>query len=202
MTDMLDALLQMPRIFGAQVSPDGRWVAWSWMGVGENIDVFAAPLDGSQPPLRLTENSEETVLASWLPDSSGVLVAQDTGGDERVGLYRVDLAQPGKMSALTDPRPNYFLRGGEIAPDGHTLIYAANVDLATGEEIEQICVIRHNLATGERAEIARPEKGGYIVPNLSPDGRLVLYNRKDRHPSGVQLWVCGIDGSGEGDQRR
>ena len=197
MTDMLDALLQMPRIFGAQISPDGRWVAWSWMGVGENIDVFAAPLDGSQPPLRLTENGEETVLASWLPDSSGVLVAQDTGGDERVGLYRVDLAQPGTMTALTDPTPNYFLRGGEIAPDGRTLIYAANIDLTSGEEIEQICVIRHDLATGERGEITRPEKGGYIVPNLSPDGRLVLYNRKDRHPSGVQLWLCGVDGSGD-----
>jgi dipeptidyl aminopeptidase/acylaminoacyl peptidase len=197
MTDMLDALLQMPRIFGAQVSPDGRWVAWSWMGVGENIDVFAAPLDGSQPPLRLTENGEETILTSWLPDSSGVLVSQDTGGDERAGLYRVDLARPGVMTALTDPAPNYFLRGGELAPDGRTLVYAANIDLATSEEIEQICLIRHDLTTGERVEITRPEKGGYIVPNLSPDGRLVLYNRKDRHPSGVQLWLCGVDGSGD-----
>lgn len=197
MTDMLDALLQMPRIFGAQVSPDGRWAAWTWMGLGENVDIFAAPLDGSQPPLRLTENGEKTVFITWLPDSSGVLVAQDTGGNERTGLYRVDLAHPLQMTALTDPAPHYFLRGGEITPDGRTLIYAANIDLASGDEIEQVCVIRHDLETGQRAEITRPQQGGYIVPQLSPDGRLVLYNRKDRHPAGEQLWLCGVDGAGD-----
>src|SRR5690606_24920749 len=58
-------------------------------------------------------------------------------------------------------------------------------------------LIRHDLTTGERVEITRPEKGGYIIPSLSPDGRLVLYNRKDRHPGGVQLWLCGADGSGD-----
>lgn len=197
MTDMLDALLHMPRIYGAEVSPDGKWVAWSWIGVGENIDVWVAPTDASQPPLRLTENAEETLFGAWLPDSSGVIVRQDTGGNERVGLYRVDLAAPKVMVPLTDPTPNYFLRGGQLSPDGRYLVYSANTDIITGDEIEQTCVIRHDLTTGERVELARPQTSGYVLPVLSPDGRLVLYNRIDRHPAGFQAWLCDIDGGSD-----
>ncbi|MBK8138665.1 MAG: S9 family peptidase [Chloroflexi bacterium] len=197
MTDMLDALLQMPRMYGADISPDGRWAAWSWIGVGENIDVWAAPTDGSLPPVRMTENSEETVFVAWLPDSSGLLVKQDTGGNERDGLYRVNLSAPREMIPLTDPTPDYFLRGGEFTPDGRYLVYAANLDLITGDEIEQTCVIRHDLETGERVELARPRKGGFVFPFVSPNGQYVLYNRIDRAPGGIQLWLCTLDGSSD-----
>ncbi len=197
MTDLLDALINLPRIWGSQVSPDGKWVAWSWLGVGPAVDVWAAPADASQPPVQLTANHEETVLVSWLPDSSGVIVAQDTGGDERTGLYRVLLSQPGVMTPLTDPYPNYFVRGGEVTPDGRYLVYAANLDLTTGEEIEQVALIRHDLTTGERVELARTIRNGYVIPQISPDGRLILYDRKDRHAAGTQLWLCALDGSGD-----
>lgn len=208
MTDLLDALLHVPRMFGGEPSPDGKWLAWTWVGVGSNLDVWTAPSDGSQPPLRLTENDEATGLVGWLPDSSGVLVAQDTGGNERQTIYRVSLDAPRIMTPLTDLNPNYFLRGGQLTPDARHLVYGANLDTATGEEIEQIAVIRHELATGERVTLARPEKNGFIYPILSPDGRHVLYNRMDKKPGGIQLWLCGIDGSGDreiisaGDDRK
>src|SRR5688500_5421345 len=104
----LDALLSLPRLLFPQVSQDGRWVAWCWLGVGEAIDVFAAPTDGSQPPLRLTDTHENTLLAStlfggasWTPDGRGVIVAQDHGGNERYQLYMVDLGRPLHMIPLT-----------------------------------------------------------------------------------------------------
>jgi dipeptidyl aminopeptidase/acylaminoacyl peptidase len=53
------------------------------------------------------------------------------------------------------------------------------------------------LATGERYQLARTEKGGYVIPELSPDGAHILYNRIDRAPGGWQLWVCAIDGSSD-----
>ena len=46
------------------VSPDGKWVAWSWSRLGPAADVFAAPTDGSQPPLRLTETVKGTRTSS------------------------------------------------------------------------------------------------------------------------------------------
>ena len=111
----LDALLSIPALFGPLVSPDGRWVAWSWSRLGPAADVFAAPTDGSQPPLRLTETVEgDTEVVSWTPEGEAVLVSQDNDGDERVRLFRVRLAEPGAMEPLTAASPNYYLRGGQL----------------------------------------------------------------------------------------
>jgi dipeptidyl aminopeptidase/acylaminoacyl peptidase len=192
---LLDALVSLPRIYGVTPSPDGKWVMWLWLGVGDGIDVWAAPTDGSQPPIQLCDTPEETVPVSWLPDSLGVIVAQDRGGNERVGLYRIDLSAPGVLHPLTETEPNHYIRGGDVTPDGRYLVYAANLDLGTLQETETVAIIRQDLHTGERYQLTRTEKGGYIIPELSPDGTHVLYNRLDRSASGWQLWVCDIDGT-------
>ncbi len=36
----LDSLLSLPRPAGERVSPDGRWIAWSWFGLSEGADVL------------------------------------------------------------------------------------------------------------------------------------------------------------------
>ena len=145
----LDAMLALPIVDDAAISRDGRWAAWTWWKAGPTADVYAAPTDGSAPPIRLTNTSENTILVSWAPDSRSVVVRQDQGGDERVRLFRVALEQPGLLQPLTEESPNYFLRGGQLHPNGRWLIYAANVD-ETGAEIEPTWLYCHDLATGER----------------------------------------------------
>src|SRR5690606_37180009 len=99
------------------------------------------------------------------------------------------------MHPLIEENPNYFLRGGQLHPNGKWLVYGANLDLMTGEEIEPTVVIRHDLDTSERIELARPQKGGWNIPQLSPDGSKILYNTHDEHPGGAQAWVVNIDGT-------
>jgi len=120
---------------GPAASRDGRWVAWTWFRAGPAADVYVAPTDGSQAPLRLTDSPENTRFVSWTPDSRAVLVEQDQGGDERMQLFLVALDTPLRMEPLTEARPSYFLRGGELHPNGRWLVYGANVD-ESGEEIE------------------------------------------------------------------
>ena len=84
----------------------------------------------------------------------------------------------------TEPEPNYFLRGGDLHPNSRWLVYGANVDAATGCEIEPTWIYRLDLETGERRVLARPEKGAWIVPDLSPIGEHVLYRRMDLHLAG------------------
>ncbi|MCB9451065.1 MAG: S9 family peptidase [Anaerolineaceae bacterium] len=190
----LEELTQFPDLGGAQVSRDGRWVAWTWHGVGPTADVYVVPVDGSTVPLCLTADpTQETRLVSWTPDSAAVIVAQDHDGDERARLFRVNLVEPGVMHPLTEENPNYFVRGGYLHPNGRWLVYGANLDVATGAEIEPTWVYRHDLDTGERLPLACPQKGGYL-PLLSPDGTHVLYHRKDRHAAGVQLWLVDTEG--------
>ncbi len=195
-TSYLDALLELPRMPAqiVKVSKDSAWAAWSWWGTGPAADVFVAPTDGSATPTRLSNTDDDTYLVSWTSDSRAVIVAQDRDGDERVQLFRIDLAQPEHLVPLTEAEPNYYIRGGDLHPHGRWLVYGANVDVATGDEIEPTWVYRHDLETGERTVLARPQKGGYIVPQLSPTGTHVLYNRNDLDPAGNQIWLVDIDG--------
>lgn len=196
-TDYLDALLALPDARGAQVSRDGKWVAWTWLCAGPTADVYAAPTDGSAPPLRLTETPENTRLAGWTPDSRAVLVTQDTDGNERDRLYRVDLYRPLALRLLTDEEPQYYLRGGELHPNGRWLVYGANFDAATGAEIEPTWIYRHDLETGERRVMARPARATWAAPAIGPKGDYVLHMRMDRHPAGHQFWLVDIEGREE-----
>jgi dipeptidyl aminopeptidase/acylaminoacyl peptidase len=192
--DYLDALLSLPGMWAPQVSRDAKWVAWTWFRTGPAADVFAAPTDGSALPIRLTGTADNTYLVSWTPDSRAVIVEQDRDGNERAQLFRIDLDHPLDMIPLAEPEPNYFIRGGELHPNGRWLVYGANVDAATGEEIEPTWIYRLDLETGERRVLARPAKGGYIWPDLSPTGTHLLYGRMDLHPAGYQYWLVDIEG--------
>src|SRR5215207_4497911 len=190
----LEALLSVPVLSVPEVSPDGSWVAWSWSRLGPAADVFAAPLDGSAPPVRLTETPDDTHVVSWTPDSERVVVGQDRDGDERVRLFRVRLEEPEVMEPLIEDSPNYYVRGGQVHRDGRWLVYGANFDVETGREIEPTWIYRHDLETGERKTLARPEQGNYYAPQLNAPGDLILYHRNDLDPAGLQVWLVDLEG--------
>ena len=196
----LEDLLTLPTLEGPRVSPDGRWVAWTWYRTGPAADVYAAPTDRVaslprlHPPLRLSETPDDTFVVSWTPDSRAVLVSQDHDGDERAQLFRIDLDRPGVMQPLTEPSPSFFLRGGQLHPNGRWLIYGANWDEEAGREIEPTWVYRHDLETGQRLPLARPERGCYHEPQLNEPGSHILYRRADRHPAGRQVWLVDVEG--------
>jgi dipeptidyl aminopeptidase/acylaminoacyl peptidase len=193
-TAFVEALLSLPTLWDPKVSEDGRWVAWTWYQTGPAADVYAVPVDGSIAPIRLTETPQDTLFVSWTPDGRSVIVSQDRDGNERSQLFRVDLENPGVMHPLTEPDPTYFLRGGQLHPNGRWLIYAANIDPDSGDEIEPSIVYRHDLQTGERRALARPRVGCYTVPELNRQGTHILYSRNDLHPAGQQVWLVDIEG--------
>ncbi len=134
---------------------------------------------------------------SWSADSRTLIVSEDKDGDERERLYAIDIFKPLQMTLLTDADPHYFLRGGKLAPDGRTLVYAANRDPDSGQEIEPYLVYAHDLANGGRRVLARPKKPGTGAPQLNETGTHILYTRKDLHPAGQQVWLVDMDGSGD-----
>jgi hypothetical protein len=113
---ILEGLLTLPALVGARVPPGGRRVAWTWYRTGPAADVYAAPTNGSRPPVRLTDTPHDTYVTSWTPDSRAVIVSQDRDGDERAQLSRIDLHQAGDMQPLTEPSPSFFLRRGQLHP--------------------------------------------------------------------------------------
>ncbi len=196
-SEYLDTLLALPKLYGEAVSPDGKYVAWMWMGIGAAINIYVAPTDASAPPTQLTNTTKHTYLISWLPTNDGLIVAQDQDSNERLQLFRIKLDNPNHFEPLTEPNPNYYIRGGQLHPNDKWLIYAANTNVETGEEIEPTWVYRHNLQTNERKPLAKPQKGAYYRPRLNRTGTHILYNRKDRNPSGYQLWLVDIEGKND-----
>lgn len=194
---LLENLLSLPDIAGPQVSPDKKWVAWSWYRIEATAQVYLVPTDGSTPPQRLTYVPENVGLVSWTPDSQAVIVAHDHEGDERLRLFRVELNQPGQMQPLTEASPQYFIRGGELHPNGKWLFYAANFDFANNKAIEPSWLYRHDLSTEERKVLARPEKAGWYRPQLNRQGTHLLYDRNDLHPAGNQVWLVDVEGEND-----
>ena len=190
----LDTLLSVPALYNPEVSPDGRWVAWSWARIGPAADVFAVPADGSSPPVRLTETPDDTLVVSWTHDSRAVIIGQDRDGDERTRLFRVDLEDPGAMEPLTGESPNHYIRGGQLHPNGRWLVYGANLDPESGQEIEESLIFRHDLDTGGLKALARLERANYHAPELNAPGDLILYHRNDLDPAGLQAWLVDTEG--------
>jgi dipeptidyl aminopeptidase/acylaminoacyl peptidase len=190
----LHALLSLPVLEFPKIARDGTWAAWTWYRTGLAADVYAAPTDGSLPPVQLTETPHDTVIVAWTPDSRSVLVSQDRDGDERAQLFRVDLRQPGVMHPLTEPSPSYYIWGGQLHPNSRWLIYGANLDCTSDRVIEATWLYRHDLETGERTPLARPQRGCYYEPRLNEPGTHILYQRKDLHPAGLQVWLVDVEG--------
>src|SRR5712692_7474488 len=191
----LTPLLALPVMGRALLSPDGLLVAWTWYRKAPAADVYVAPTDGSTEPRRLTATPDDTMLVSWAPDSAALVVAEDRGGDEHVQLFR--LALDGAMTALTEASPPFFARGGELTASGRHLVFAANLDPATGAAIEPSLVIRQDLASGDRIALARPAKPHSFRPLLNRAGTRILYTRRDRDPAGTQIWLVDIDGAAD-----
>jgi Tol biopolymer transport system component len=189
----LQRLFRVSEPWGARLSPDGKLVAWIAGNLGPTSQLWVAPTDGSASPQGWISNERDCDWFFWAPDSGSVILAQSRDGDERVGLSQVAL--DGTVRALTKKRPDYYIHGGQIDPSGRFLVYAANRDPATGREIETPVIYRHAVATDECVALTRLKRPAYVTPRLSPDGRYVLYSRKDRHPAGRQLWLVGMDGS-------
>jgi dipeptidyl aminopeptidase/acylaminoacyl peptidase len=188
-----EALIALPEMLAPSVSPDGRWVAWTWLGRDPVASAYVAPADGSGAPRRLTVGPHDAAVESWSADSRHLILALTDGGDEKVRLHLVPVDGGAAPRPLTDPAPGYFIVGGDLHPNDRWLIYAANVD-ENGQPIEPTRILRHDLETGARLVLARPRGPADTRPRLNRRGTHIVYSRGDRNPAGQTLWLVDIDG--------
>ena len=191
--EFLDRLLRVPQLMAPSVSPAGTVVAWSWGGHGAAVEAYLHGGAQGKKPVRLHAGADDVFVESWRRDGTEFLLALTRNGEERIRLMRCALAEM-KPRLVSDPNPGFYISGGELHPNGRWLVYAANVDPATGKEQEASWIIRQDLATGDRLVLARPVRGHQSHPMLNATGSHVLYSRRDRHPAGRQYWLVDIEG--------
>ncbi|MFM9841340.1 MAG: prolyl oligopeptidase family serine peptidase [Dongiaceae bacterium] len=194
---LAEAWAGYPMPWDAKLSPDGKWLAWSWSGLGAACDVYVAPTDARTPPLRLTESKDHVLVRGWSPDSRFILAGRDKGGDEREQLLLIDPAKPFEVVPLTAETPDFFLYGGVLHPNGEWLFYCAQFDPHDAQGRSGASILRQDLATGEIRTIARMLQGEGTGPLLSPDGNYLLYHRRDGHPAGSQVFLVDAEGTAD-----
>ncbi len=196
--NMLDALLNLPVVWRAKVSPDGLWVAWSWGHKDYRVNVYVQPTYGSEKPIKLTDSEMDLYVVSFTPDGRSVIVEGCEDGNERIRLFTVALDGSQELRPLTEENPPYFIRGGQLHPNGRFLVYSANYDFNAKSTLAVSAVWRHNLKNGKRKLLATPVRSPETTPGnqpqLNPQGTHVLYFRADLDAAGQQVWMTDING--------
>ncbi|MEO6113594.1 MAG: S9 family peptidase [Sphingomicrobium sp.] len=146
------------------VSPDGRTVYFALREAGRieptstNLDIFAAPADGSAPPVNLTAGNGGTdTLPTLSPDGrtlAYVSMARAGYESDRQAIMLRDLAT-GSVRALTG---NWDRSAGSLAwaPDGRSLVI-------TAEDVMEAPVWRVDVASGRVANLTGNGHAGNVT---------------------------------------
>jgi dipeptidyl aminopeptidase/acylaminoacyl peptidase len=192
--DLAHTWARYPILWSPRVSGDGQWLAWTWTGITETGEVWIAPTDGSRAPEQLTEGVDHFTVRSLSPDGGTLVLAQSIGSNEHDRLFLLD-RESREIKPLTPLQSESYVFGGALTEDGRSVLYTA--DFEAGAAVEGSRIQRLDVATGDVEILARSRNVCDIEPEISPDGKLVLYGRCDAHPGGNQMRVVGIDGSGD-----
>ena len=101
----------------------------------------------------------EPVGGGFLPTSDELLLATDTGGNERLQLYRCDADGGNRTGLVVDPE--HIHRPGGVSRDGRLLAYATNRGNGTDFDVWV-----RSLEDGTERAVFAPADGA--VPVASP----------------------------------
>lgn len=146
---------------GAQFSPDGEALAFSWSITGEpQLWVMAA--EGGQPR-RLTFGGGISFFR-WAPDGSRLIYGADNDGDEQAAFYSI--AADGSEERLVLPAAEGGFRNfGDFA--GDDIVYASTERNGLDFDIWRTSL------DGE-AELVFEGEFAFYAHDVSPDGRQVI----------------------------
>ncbi|MEZ4589157.1 MAG: hypothetical protein R2909_22515 [Gemmatimonadales bacterium] len=131
-----DDVLKLKQVSSAQISPDGRWVAYVVSGVdlkanAANADLWLVSADGGEP-FRLTTSAKGDNQPKWSPDGKWIGFLSSREERSQIWLIRPN---GGEAERLTESKTG--VQEFEWAPDGRTIAYRASRELTADEERRQ-----------------------------------------------------------------
>ena len=163
------------------LSPDGRFVAFTWNGENQdNYDVYVKLLDSESPPVRITTDPALDMWPSWAPDSNHLLFARWRFGSPKAEYFIVPALGGPERKIVETFVPIHppmliplaaWVRGGEAVIVSRALSPAAEFRL-----------FYTRLDTFDAREFLPPrhDSPGDCCPTLSPDGRTLAFVRTGR----------------------
>ncbi len=123
----VDDMLAMQRVSDPQVSPDGKWVAFSVRETDLDanrgrFDIWVAAVDGSTAASRLTSHPDADNEARWSADGKWLYFMSTRSGSSQV--WRI---KPAGGEAEQVTKLDADINGFKLVPDGKRLVLAIDV---------------------------------------------------------------------------
>jgi dipeptidyl aminopeptidase/acylaminoacyl peptidase len=211
-----DDVLALKLVSDAQVSPDGKWVAYvvTSTDMKENAtdaDLWLVPTSGGEA-VRLTTSKKNDTQPRWSPD--GKKIAFISAREEKPQVFLIS-PTGGEAERLTDSKSG--AQSFAWSPDGSRIAYVAQQEMTPEEEKKQKDkddpqVIDKNfkfariwtidVKTKKATELV---KSDYVAsdPQWSPDGRSIAYaatpTPKADDSNLSDIWVIDVE---SGKQRK
>jgi dipeptidyl aminopeptidase/acylaminoacyl peptidase len=120
-----DDLIQMHRVGEPQISPDGKWIAYTLstpdMDANRNASNIWIVATSGSTPLQLTRSGHDSSPA-WSPDGKTLAFLSSRSGDSQVYLLTMDGGEPRQFTHIST--------GADIvkwSPDGKTIAFTSGV---------------------------------------------------------------------------
>lgn len=158
------------------ISPDGKFVAYSWKGeANDNWDVYAK-LIGTETTLRITENPSTDLRAEWSSDGNYIYYLRYENGGSTI--YKKSVVGEKEIRILTTPA--YSFGDFDVSPDEKWISFNDRDDQLSPLRLKLI-----SLETGEEKWLTAPGTGfnGDIHPTFSPKGSKLAFIREKNSAS-------------------
>jgi len=122
----VNAMMELKRISDPQISPDGRWVAFTVQTVDvaankKPSQIWIVPLAGGAPR-QITHDGGSNQRARWSPDSKRIAYISDRGGSSQIWTMDPDGGNAKQVTTLSTEAD------GEIwSPDGKSFVFTSEV---------------------------------------------------------------------------
>src|SRR3954454_13724550 len=118
----VNALMELKRVGDPQISPDGRWVAFTVQTVDVAANkkpqqVWIMPLSGGEPR-QITHDGDANQRPRWSPDSKRIAYISDRSGASQVWLMDPDAATSKQATDLSTEADGVL-----FSPDGNNLVF-------------------------------------------------------------------------------
>jgi dipeptidyl aminopeptidase/acylaminoacyl peptidase len=123
----LDALLRIQRIAEPQLSPDGKWVAFSvqTIDLANNTrprHLYVVAADGSTSPRKLTFEGSSNSRPRWTPDSKRILFHSNRGGSMQIWSIDPDGSDARAITSISTETEGLL-----VSKDGKRIVFRSQV---------------------------------------------------------------------------